>query len=160
MVMAALLHAIGCKTANAVSTLRNILSTVERSLGQLGLLTGLSPQVITDIVQYLSAVTRFVNDAADLLENEALAAAEKAKRIIDWAERLIVPKVDSSSVQAILVSVSSAVNAFVQFFKGKPPAPLPALTDADKKVLAGIGSEVIEDNKEIREWSEKARMKP
>jgi hypothetical protein len=152
-----LLTGWSCKhPADYIAALRNILQKLEGALGQLGAMPGIPASVVSQAAAYLSAVAKFVDDSAHLLESTAQDWAAKAQQILSWGKAIIPPQLQGSpTVQATLGIVQSAVDGFLRFFQGTAPSPSP-LSDADKAALTTIEAEAMRDSQAVKEWAAKS----
>lgn len=156
----------GCGAGALLASLRGILKSVEKALAALSVFPHLAPELVRAIRDYLERVTRFTDEAALVLENDALNAAQKALQILSLAIGLTVPAIPHPQIQMILATVGIAVDAFLNWFGASvqtaaqvrasgAAAKLPAmnLTATDRVMLATIETEAHCDATAVEQWA-------
>jgi hypothetical protein len=128
---------------------------VEKALDKFSSMTGLGAQVIEQITAYLLAVTKYVGKAADILEDDSIANADKASQLITLAATVVMPTLPNQAAQAILMTVANALQMFLALFKDKSTNELSSfgLSDSEKLELAIIESESAIDGLEVEKWA-------
>jgi len=144
------------RPADYLEKLRAILRALESGLGQLGGMTGIPAGVIAQVAAYLSAVAKFVDDTAHLLESTAMEWAGKVQQILDWAKAIVPPEVQGQAqVAAVIRTVQASIDTFLRFFQPTPPAP--TLSDSDKALIQTIEAEAAKDEQAVKQWAARAR---
>jgi hypothetical protein len=156
--MAALLPLLGCGEKSVLDALRNILRVVEKALDQFASMTGLAGPIIEQIRNYLTIVTNYVGKAAEILEDDAIANAEKAKKLIQLAANIVMPTLPDVRAQSILITVSNALQMFLSLFKDASTRELSSfgLGDTEKMELNIIENEAAVDRLAIGKWAQDA----
>jgi hypothetical protein len=151
-----LLTLTGCGEKTVLDALRNILRTVEKALDKFYSMTGLAGSIVEDIRKYLQAVTKYVGKAAEILEDDAIANAEKANQLITLAAAVVMPTLPNQAAQAVLMTVANALQMFLALFKDKSTNELSSfgLTDSEHMELQILESEAAVDALAVGKWAE------
>jgi len=122
-------------------------------------MTNLGSQVIEQVRQYLQAVTHYVGKAAEILEDEAIANADKASQLIQLAASIVMPTLPNQAAQAVLLTVANALQMFLALFKDKSTSELSSFgpSDSDKMELQIIENEAAVDSLAVTKWSQEAK---
>lgn len=161
------------EASDLLTSLRGIVKSVETALGALGLLQGLLPDVVNQAAQYLLKVLKFVEDAANLLQDETQSATDKARQILSWAAGLVVPKIPDPKVQTIIAAVAAAVDKFLSYFgtdqagagvvarsQAPPKVPNLSFSEKEKQQLKAIPPDAMRDERAVEEWQKRATATP
>lgn len=159
------------KAGDLISSLRNILATVEHALGLLGVLQGLLPDAVNTAAKYLIAVVSFVDSVGQIMENDTLNAADKARQILALAGPLVFPPIPPP-IGPILQAVAKAVDAFLSHFGTDQahagaqaravPGNVPDMSFNQKQrdELEAIEQQARKDRVLIEDWQKRAMAQP
>lgn len=159
------------KAGDLISSLRGILNAVEHALSLLGVLQGLLPDSVNTAAGYLLKVTHFVNEVGQILENETIAAADKARQILAMAGDLVFPVIPPP-IGPILQAVAGAVGKFLSYFgtdvdnaaaaaRGRMDnVPKMDFSPAQIAELKAIEATATKDSAAVMDWKQKAMATP
>jgi hypothetical protein len=153
-----MLPLLACGEKSVLDALRNILRVVEKAIDQFYSMTGLAGSIVEDIRKYLQAVTKYVGMAAEILEDDAVANADKASKLIDLAANIVMPTLSDQRAQAILLTVANSLQMFLSLFANKSTKELSSfgLSDTEKMELDIIDNEAKVDSLAVSKWAETA----
>lgn len=161
------------KASGLISSLRGILTAVEHALTLLGALQGLLPETVNTAARYLLAVVGFVDAVGQILENDAIAAMERAQQILNLAAdaALQVP-ILPGQVGIILKAVAVALDKFLSYFgtdqahagqqaRGAVPnVPNMSFNQGQRKEIEAIEADARKDKFLVEDWQRKALVTP
>ena len=156
------------KAGDALSNLRGVLNAVEQALKLLGTLTNLLPDQVNTAATYLLKVVSFVDSVGQILENAGLAAADKARQILQLGGDLVFPVIPPP-IGPILQAVAGAVDKFLSLFgtdaaharSAKVDNP-PNLEFNQKQIdqLHQIEADAKRDRVAVEDWQRRALATP
>lgn len=146
---------LSCGESEALTSLRNILRSIEKAVESLASVQGLLPEVIREIRQYLTTVANFVEKVSDILGNEKMSDADKASNIVNLASTVVVPNITNANAAAIILTVVAAFNAFMALFKSRGNGSF-SMNDTEKEALVQIQTEAMEVKTTVRDWANDA----
>lgn len=159
------------KAGDLIQSLRGVLNAVEHALGLLGALQGLLPDAVNTAAKYLLAVVGFVDSVGQIMENDTLNAADKARQILALAGPLVFPPIPPP-MGPILQAVAAAVDKFLSHFGTDQahagaqaravPGNVPDMNFNQKQrdELEKIEQDARKDKLLVEEWQKKALEQP
>jgi hypothetical protein len=156
---AGLLNFSNCMTeSGALKALRQVLNKLESALKTL-MAMGLVSDLIQAAAKYLESVSAFVHQAAEVLEDNLLSAAEKASKIIQLGASVVLPNIPDAKVQSILQNVQAAVALFLALFAPPKPAAV-ELTEHSREALHQIEVDASRDQADVVKWASAPHPSP